>query len=96
MKRFFRLRAQRAARAFEEIRAFWEPRGATGPLNELVPPPDLREVSSSSSSGEPDEWPAEKEYLRFMATWSPDKELLAWVLRSEPEEFAPPEYPDYP
>ena len=67
MKRFFRLRAQRAARVFEEIRAFWESRGAVGPLEGLAPPLDLREVSSSSSSGESDECAAEREYLRFMA-----------------------------
>ena len=90
MKRFFRLRAQRAARVFEEIRAIWEARGAAGPLEELVPPPELREVSSSSSSGESAECAAEREYFRFVATWPSDEELLAWVLRTEPEEPVPP------
>ena len=67
-----------------------------GPLEGPAPPLDLREVSSSSSSGEPDECAAEREYLRFMATGPSEEELLAWVLRAEPEEFAPPGYPDYP
>ena len=96
MKRFFRLRAQRATRVYEEIRVFWERRGAASALEGLVPPPAMREVSSSSSSGEPDECAAEREYLRFMATGPSEEELLAWVLREEPEEPAPPGYSEYP
>ena len=96
MKRFFRLRAQRAAGVFEGIRAFWRARGAAGPLEELVPPPELREVSASSSSGESAELAAEREYLRFASTWPSDEELLAWVLRTEPEEPVPSGYSEYP
>lgn len=96
VKGFFRLRARRVAKVFEEIRSFWALRGAAGHLEGVVPPPDLREISSSRSSGEPDECAAEREYLRFMATGPSDEELLAWVLRSEPEEFAPSGYSDYP
>ena len=91
MKRFFRLREQRALAAREEIRGFWEGRGVASAPEGPLPPPVLPVVSSSSS--EPDSCAAEREYLRFMATDPSDEELLEWVLREqrelEADYFAP-------
>ena len=83
IKRFFRLREQRAQAAREEIRAFWEGRGVASAPEGPLPPPVLPVVSSSSS--EPDSCAAEREYLRFMATGPSDEELLEWVLREQRE-----------
>ena len=92
MKRFFRLREQRALKAREEIRSFWESRGVESAPEGPLPPPVTPVVSSSSS--EADSCAAEREYLRFMATGPSDDELLEWVLRDQRELaaacFAPP------
>lgn len=45
--------------------------------------------SCKGSSGSPDGWAADREYLNFMATRPSDKELLAWVLRSLEWDFVP-------
>ena len=81
---------------YEEIRVFWERRGAARALEGLVPPPEMREVSPSSSAGGPDEWAAEREYLRFMANRPSDEELMEWVLRASPDEPVPSGYSEYP
>lgn len=99
MKRFFRLCARKAAGAREEIRAFWERGGVASAPDGPLPPSVMWEVSSSSSSGSSgvrDERAAEREYVEFMATRPSDEELLEWVLRAEPKEFAPPGFPGYP
>ena len=92
MKRFFRLREQRALKAREEIRSFWESRGIESAPEGPMPPSVTPVVSSSSS--EADSCAAEREYLRFMATGPSDDELLEWVLRDQRELeaacFAPP------
>ena len=83
MKRFFRLREQRALAAREEIRAFWEDRGVSSTPEGPLPPPVMPVVSSSSS--EPDSCAAERDYLKFMATGPSDEELLEWILREQRE-----------
>lgn len=88
MDEFWLFRERKAARARAEIRAFWERRGtvtvAKDPLSlfaESVAPPakDTHEGSSRSL----DDWSAEREYLKFVATGPSDEELLEWVLRAE-------------
>lgn len=69
---------------------FWECRWAVDMLEGPLPLPVTPVVLSSSSSGVVDECAAEREYFQLMATGPSNEELLEWVLRSEPEEFAPP------
>ena len=53
IKMFFRIRVREAARAREEMRAFWEHRGAAGtPEGPLLPSVSLEASTSSSDTPE--------------------------------------------
>lgn len=94
MEKFWRHREHKAARARDEIQAFWARRGpatqAGDPSSSLVGCAASSAVDSYE--GSPvlvDDWSVEREYLKFMATRPSDKELLEWVLRSEVWDFVP-------
>lgn len=87
MRRFFCLRARKAL-----IRAFWERWGVVSTPEGPLPPFVVRDASLTSSSDVSDECAAEREYLKSLATWPSDEDLLKWVLREEPWDFVPPGY----
>ena len=82
MKAFFRFRAWKAARAQEEIRAFWERRGVA-----FVPvgPSQARASmeASTSSSETPKDLATAREYAALLAAKASDEELLEWTTRQE-------------
>ena len=87
MKSFFRFRARKAARAREEIRAFWERRGVVFAPAESSSRPSLE--ASTSSTETPKDLVVAREYAELMAANASEEELLAWATRKEEWDFVP-------
>ena len=88
MKMFFRARTREAARVREEMRAFWERRGAAGAMVGSVVPFALAEASTSSSDT-PEDVAVKRQYADLVAAGASDEELLAWATHREEWDFAP-------
>ena len=88
MKRFYRFRARKAARAREEIRAFWARRGGVGSVQPLAAPP-ASEASSTSSSDTAEDVVAQREYEELLAAGASAEEILEWATHREVWDFAP-------
>ena len=89
MKKFFRLRARKAARAREEIRVFWERRSVSAAATGPPLPPVAPEASLTSSSDTPEDVVAEREYRELLANGASDEEILEWATRTEVWDFVP-------
>ena len=89
MKRFYRFRVRKAARAREEIRAFWARRGGVVGSVEPLAAPLASEASSTSSSDTAEDAVAEREYQDLLAAGASAEEILEWATRMEVWDFAP-------
>ena len=88
MKTFFRVRAREAARVREEMRVFWERRGAAGAI-EGPPLPSASAEASTSSSDTPEDVTVRRQYAGLVAAGASDEELLAWATHREEWDFVP-------
>ena len=76
MKKFYRFRARKAARAREEIRAFWARRGGVIGYVEPLTAPAVSGALPTSSSDTAEDVVAEREYENLLTAGASAEEIL--------------------